>query len=197
MTRIPTDREIRALHRDQAPTREAFESVYHHCELVCRITEQFVAGLDLDADLVRAGALLHDIGVYRLYSPTGELDTVDYVRHGVLGHELLHSLGFPEAISRFCSRHTGVGITRDDVLRQALPIPVDDYIPGSPEEELVLYADKFHSKRTPPVFVSGDTYADAVGRWGADKVIAFGALRQRYGDPDLESLSSVAGHGVI
>jgi uncharacterized protein len=194
---LPTDREIRDLHRDHAPTRAAFESVYVHCELVCQIAEQFLAPLDVDADLVRVGALLHDIGVYRLYTSAGVLDTTDYVRHGVLGHDLLHSLGFPEEISRFCSRHTGVGITRDDVLRQSLPIPVDDYVPGSPEEELVLYADKFHSKRTPPVFVSGDTFADGIGRWGADKVIAFGALRQRYGDPDLESLSLRAGHGVI
>jgi uncharacterized protein len=194
---LPADREIRTLHRDHAPTREAFESVHTHCELVCQIAEQFFTGLDVDTDLVRAGALLHDIGVYRLYTPAGELDTTEYVRHGVLGHELLHGLGFPDELSRFCSRHTGVGITRADVRRQSLPIPVDDYIPGSPEEELVLYADKFHSKRTPPVFVSGDTYADAVGRWGADKVIAFGALRQRYGEPDLESLSLVAGHDVI
>jgi uncharacterized protein len=194
---LPTDREIRALHRDHAPTREAFESVHTHCELVCQIAEQLLAPLDLDGDLVRAGALLHDIGVYRLYSPTGELDVVDYVRHGVLGHELLRDLGFPDEISRFCSRHTGVGITRDDVRRQSLPIPVDDYVPGSPEEELVMYADKFHSKRTPPVFVSGDTYADAVGRWGADKVVTFDAYRKRYGDPDLESLSLLAGHGVV
>ncbi|MFG1815986.1 HDIG domain-containing metalloprotein [Kribbella sp. NPDC049174] len=194
---LPTDREIRALHRDHAPTREAFESVHTHCELVCQIAEQLLAPLDLDGHLIRAGALLHDIGVYRLYSPTGELDVVDYVRHGVLGHELLQGLGFPDEISRFCSRHTGVGITRDDVRRQSLPIPVDDYIPGSPEEELVMYADKFHSKRTPPVFVSGDTYADAVGRWGAVKVVTFGAYRQRYGDPDLETLSQRSGHLVI
>lgn len=195
--RIPTDREIRALHRDHAPTREAFASVYHHCELVCQIAEQFFTGLDVDTDLVRAGALLHDIGVYRLYSPAGELEVAGYVRHGVLGHELLQDLGFPDEISRFCSRHTGVGITRDDVRRQSLPIPVDDYTPRSPEEELVMYADKFHSKRTPPVFVSGDTYAGGVGRWGADKVVAFDSLRRRYGDPDLEPLSSTAGHTVI
>jgi len=194
---VPTDREIRTLHRDHAPTRDAFESVYAHCELVGQIAEQFLARLDLDGDLVRAGALLHDIGVYRLYSPAGELDTVGYIRHGVLGHELLHSLGFPDEISRFCSRHSGVGITRDDVLRQSLPLPVDDYVPGSPEEELVMYADKFHSKRTPPVFVSGDSYAEAVARWGADKAVLFGALRQWYGDPDLRSLSDSTGHTLI
>ena len=187
---IPGDREIRALHRDAAGSRSAFDSVYSHCELVCRIAEQLFAGLDIDTDLVRAGALLHDIGVYRL-------DLAAYVRHGVLGHALLQELGFPEEICRFASRHTGVGITRDDVLRQALPIPLDDYVPRTPEEELVMYADKFHSKRTPPVFVSGDTYAVEVGRFGADKVATFGVLRERYGDPDLGPLSASTGYGVI
>jgi uncharacterized protein len=195
--RIPTDREIRTLHRDHAPTREAFESVHTHCELVCQVAEQLLDGLDVDGDLVRAGALLHDIGVYRLYSPAGELDTSGYVRHGVLGHELLAELGFPEPIRRFASRHTGVGITRDDVRRQSLPIPEGDYLPESPEEELVMYADKFHSKRTPPVFVSGDSYAATVGRWGADKETAFAALRQRYGDPDLKPLTDATGHALI
>jgi uncharacterized protein len=195
--RIPTDRDIRTLHRDHAPTREAFESVHTHCELVCQVAEQLLDGLDVDGDLVRAGALLHDIGVYRLYSPAGELDTSDYVRHGVLGHELLAELGFPEPIRRFASRHTGVGITRDDVRRQSLPIPEDDYLPESIEEELVMYADKFHSKRTPPVFVSGDSYAATVGRWGADKETAFAALRQRYGDPDLKPLTDATGHALI
>jgi uncharacterized protein len=175
---IPSDREILALHRDTAPTRAAFESVHAHCVIVCQLAEQLFTGLDVDADLVRAGALLHDVGVYRL-------DSAEYVRHGVLGHALLQELGFPEEVCRFASRHTGVGITRDDVLRQGLPIPVDDYVPRTPEEELVMYADKFHSKRTPPVFVSGDTYAVEVARFGADKVATFQGLRARYGDPEL------------
>ena len=187
---IPSDREILELHRNAAPTRTAFESVHGHCVIVCEIAEQFVTGIDVDTDLVRAGALLHDVGVYRL-------DSDPYVRHGVLGHTLLLELGFPEEICRFASRHTGVGITRDDVLLQGLPIPVDDYVPRTPEEELVLYADKFHSKRNPPVFVSGDTYADEVARFGADKVATFGVLRQRYGEPNLEPLSNATGYGVI
>ena len=187
---VPTDAEIRALHREYAPTRDAFEIVYEHCELVCSLASQFFAGLDVDTDLVRAGALLHDVGVYRL-------DSSAYVRHGVLGHELLASLGFPVEICRFASCHTGVGITRDDVVRQALPIPVDDYLPRTPEEELVLYADKFHSKRTPPVFLTGDTYAAEVARFGADKVERFGALRAQYGDPQLGPLSAATGYAVI
>ncbi|TCC11078.1 HD domain-containing protein [Kribbella soli] len=187
---IPTDGEILALHREYAPSREAFELVHEHCRLVCSIAEQFFAGLDVDTDLVRAGALLHDIGVYRLESTA-------YVRHGVLGHELLASLGFPVELCRFASCHTGVGITRDDVVRQALPIPVDDYLPRTPEEELVMYADKFHSKRLPPVFLTGETYATEVRRFGADKVLRFAALRETYGDPSLGELSEDTGYGIV
>jgi len=109
----------------------------------------------------------------------------------------LSSLGFPAEICRFASCHTGVGITREDVVRQSLPIPVDDYLPRTPEEELVMYADKFHSKRRPPVFLSGDTYALEVGRFGADKVQRFGALRERYGDPALDALSEATGYAVV
>ncbi|MFF0265334.1 HD domain-containing protein [Kribbella sp. NPDC004536] len=187
---IPRDAEIRELHRTYAPSRAAFDVVYEHCELVAEVAAQFFAGLDVDTELVRAGALLHDIGVYRL-------DSAAYVRHGILGHELLASLGFPVELCRFASCHTGVGITREDVVRQGLPIPADDYLPRTPEEELVMYADKFHSKRTPPVFVSADTYATEVARFGADKVLRFAQLRQRYGDPRLGELSAATGYAVV
>ena len=172
---IPTDGEIRALHERYAPSAEAFESVYTHCVIVCAIAEQLIARrrLAVDVDLVRAGCLLHDIGVYRLYDSSVALDHSQYVRHGVLGHELLRGLGFAEPICRFCSHHTGVGLTRDDVRRQDLPIPVDDYVAESDEEELVMYADKFHSKTDPPMFVSADSYAVSVRRFGADKVAIF------------------------
>ncbi|MEV0611290.1 HDIG domain-containing metalloprotein [Polymorphospora rubra] len=120
---IPTDEQIRSLHERYAPTEEAFELVYTHCRIVCALAEQLLdrCRSPLNADLVRAGSLLHDIGVYRLYGAAGQLDHDNYIRHGVLGHALLRDLGFPERISRFCSHHTGVGLTRDDVLRQCLP----------------------------------------------------------------------------
>jgi hypothetical protein len=57
---IPTDKEISALHEKYAPTQEAFDLVYTHCEIVCGIAEQLLArtDLNLNADLVRAGSLL-------------------------------------------------------------------------------------------------------------------------------------------
>ncbi|MGP4024958.1 HD domain-containing protein [Actinomadura sp. 3N407] len=195
---VPTDGEIRALHERCAPSRGAFEVVYTHCVIVCEIAEQIIgtAGLEVDVDLVRAGCLLHDVGVYRLYDMSGQLDHKGYVRHGVLGHELLRGEGFPEEICRFCSRHTGMGLTRDDVERQGLPVPAGDYVAETGEERLVMYADKFHSKTSPPSFVSAETYAVHVRRYGEDKVAAFKAMREVFGEPDLAPLAARFGHAV-
>jgi uncharacterized protein len=193
---IPTDEEIRALHERHAPTRAAFDLVYTHCEIVCGIAEQVIAdgGLDVDVALVRAGCLLHDIGVYRLYDADGTLDGAGYIRHGILGHELLRAEGFAEALCRFCSCHTGMGITRDDVRNQGLPLPVADYVAESPEEELVMYADKFHTKADPPTFLSAASYAARVRRFGEDKVVRFTAMCERFGVPDLAPFVAAYGH---
>ena len=43
-------------------------------------------------------------------------------------------------------RHTGTGITCEQIIREQLPIPVGDYLPRTLEERLICYADKFYSK---------------------------------------------------
>ncbi|GAA1637971.1 HD domain-containing protein [Actinoplanes couchii] len=185
--RIPGDDEIRALHQRYAPTPEAFELVWTHCVIVARIAEQF-AGPGLDMALVRAGCLLHDIGVYRL-EPAEH-----YVRHGLLGDELLGEVGLPETLRRFCSHHTGVGITRADVREQQLPLPDCDFTAETPEEELVMYADKFHSKSTPPRFLSAATFGERIARFGDDKATRFRDLVDHFGEPDLTALAQEFGH---
>ncbi|MGK5685261.1 HD domain-containing protein [Actinoplanes sp. URMC 104] len=180
---LPTDDEIRALHERLAPDEDAFERVWTHSLIV----SEMATGL-LDTDLVRAGALLHDVGVHRLRP--GE----SYLRHGILGHELLLAEGYPEHLARFCSHHTGVGLTRDDITRQHLPLPPADYLAETPEETVVMYADKFHSKTTPPRFYTAASYAARIARFGADKAAAFAALVDRYGEPDLETLARRHGH---
>ncbi|MEU8244045.1 HD domain-containing protein [Actinoplanes missouriensis] len=197
---IPTETQIRAMHREAAPSREAFASVWTHCRIVWSIASQLITSRgahaasggvpDLDVDLVRAGCLLHDIGVHRLAADD------PYVRHGVLGEELLRDLGLPEVLSRFCSHHTGVGITAADVTAQGLPLPVADYLAETAEERIVMYADKFHSKSTPPSFVTSDTFVAAVSRFGADKPARFDALTREFGQPNLTPLVCEFGHSV-
>ncbi|MCW2899425.1 MAG: metal dependent phosphohydrolase [Streptosporangiaceae bacterium] len=195
---IPTDKEIRALHRKYAPTQEAFDLVYTHCVIVCGIAEQLLTrtDLNLNADLVRAGSLLHDIGVYRLYGTSGKLDQASYIRHGILGYELLQHEGFPEAICRFCSCHTGMGLSRDDVRKQGLPLPIADYLAESGEEELVMYADKFHSKTEPPTFVTAASYAAHVRRFGEDKTATFRLMCESFGAPDLTPFITLHGYAL-
>jgi uncharacterized protein len=196
--KIPDDKEIRALHEKHSPSPEAFELVYTHCEIVCDIAEQLLSrsAPGLNAELVRAGSLLHDIGVYRLYDAGGQLDHSRYVQHGLLGHELLSGEGFPEVIARFCSHHTGVGLRCDDVRNQRLPLPVADYLAESGEELLVMYADKFHSKTEPPVFVAAASYAASIRHFGEEKRAVFEGMYERFGNPDLALLTARYGHAI-
>ena len=199
--RVPGDAAILALHERHAPTPEALDAVYTHCRIVCDIAGQLrsrpARGPDIDLGLVRAGSLLHDIGVYRIYDVAGNLDHANYLKHGLLGYELLHGAGFPEALCRFASHHTGVGISREDVLTQRLPIPPADYLAETGEERLVMYADKFHSKSAPPVFRTAAACAARLRRFGDEKVKAFQTLRDTFGEPDLAPLSESYGHPIV
>jgi uncharacterized protein len=188
---IPASEDIRALHERYAPGPGVLAMVWAHSLIVRDIAAQLLVanGAGLDADLVRAGCLVHDVGVYRLGGDP-------YIRHGLLGYELLRDEGFPEALCRFASRHTGVGITAADIIAQGLPLPPGDYTAQTPEEQLVMYADKFHSKTDPPRFVTAAAYAHDIRRFGADKEAAFLAMVDRFGEPDLSFLAARYGHAI-
>ncbi|GAA0570497.1 HD domain-containing protein [Paractinoplanes ferrugineus] len=183
---------IRALHRELAPDDQAYELVLTHCEIVWAVAEQLVhaRGLEVDVELVRAGCLVHDVGVHLLAGSP-------YIRHGVLGARALLERGFPAELARFCAHHTGVGLTREDIERQNLPLPAGDYLAETAEERLVMYADKFHSKSTPPVFVTAATYASRIGRFGAGPAARFAEMVAYYGEPDLTELTARYPHAVL
>lgn len=114
--------EIRTLHRAYAPSDAVFRLVYQHCEIVRDIALELIAakGLSVDAELVRVGAMLHDIGVYSVLSATGEVrDGRQYIEHGIEGEEILRQEGLPEAVCRFATHHTGTGVTREKYHRRA------------------------------------------------------------------------------
>ncbi|SNQ48731.1 conserved hypothetical protein [Frankia canadensis] len=188
------------LHRRHAPSAAAFDLVFTHCRIVGDVAAALLAAgaaPRADRELLRAGALLHDIGVYRLYDATGRLDHAQYLRHGVLGHALLAAEGLPESLCRFCSCHTGVGLTREDIEVGGLPIPPADYLAETVEERLVMYADKFHSKSHPGSFLTVDAYRAHVRRFGAAKVRGFDALVAEFGVPDLARLATARGMTIV
>ena len=46
-----------------------------------------------------------------------------------------------------CERHVGVGITKENIERNNLPLPKRDMRPRTIEEQIICLADKFYSKK--------------------------------------------------
>lgn len=192
MNKLPTYEEIVALHQKHAPSQAAFDLVFTHCQIVWEIAEQLIkkSNLPIESDLVQTACLLHDIGVYRLYLPNGEINHANYIQHGTEGYTLLRQEGFDEVLCRFASCHTGVGLTKREIEEERLPIPPADYIAETAEEQLVMYADKFHTKTNPPKFMTADTYAEKLKRFGAEKVVTFREFEARFGTPNLSIIAA-------
>jgi uncharacterized protein len=129
--------------------------------------------LAVDVQFLEEAAMLHDIGICYCNAPsiycTG---TEPYIRHGILGAELLRREGFPRH-ARVAERHTGTGITRQQIEKQQLPLPPMDYIPETLEEEIVCYADKFYSKSSPDRERTVVDAARSLEKFGADGVNKF------------------------
>jgi len=107
--------------------------------------------LQLDRQFVEEGAMLHDIGIFMTDAPGIFCHGADpYIRHGIDGAELLRNEGFP-LHARVCERHTGAGISRQQVELQQLPLPVADYLPETMEEQLICYATSSFPSRIPTV----------------------------------------------
>ena len=113
------------------------------------------------------------------------------------GYEYLLDEGVDESIAQFCRNHTGVGLTREDVVRQELPLPPADYVPMNLEQEVVMYADKFHSKSVPPKFLQVEAYTARAERFGGENKQRWLDLVAKYGVPDIPALAEKYGMRMI
>lgn len=100
-----------------------------HCEAVCKKALKLSSNFDVDIELVKTGALLHDIG----RSKTNGID------HAIVGAEMLKDMGFPDSVANIALRHIGAGIPKEEAVQLGLP-PMD-YIPITLEEKIVAHAD--------------------------------------------------------
>lgn len=103
--------------------------------------------LPLSPEEVEAAAMLHDIGITATYAPgIGCGGAAPYLLHGVIGADMLRSMGVDERYARVAERHTGSGITADEIEAAGMPLPRRDFLPHTLLERLICYADKFYSK---------------------------------------------------
>ncbi len=104
-------------------------------------------GLSINKVFLYEAAMLHDIGIFLTNAPRIACFGKElYIRHGYLGANLLREIGLPRH-ALICERHTGAGLTIDEIIVRKLPLPTDRvYFPESLEEQLICYADCFFSK---------------------------------------------------
>lgn len=132
----PEDSELRRifLTHSIAVTRRALQICDRHPEL------------GLDRAFVEEAAMLHDIGIVKCDAPGIQcFGTEPYIKHGIIGADMLRTAGYPKH-ARVCERHTGAGIALQDIIEQHLPLPHQDFLPETMEEQVICYADKFYSK---------------------------------------------------
>ena len=130
----------------------------------------------VDRQFVEEAAMLHDIGIIfcnapKIYCNGGH----KYIEHGYLGAELLRAEGLPKH-ALVAERHTGAGITLEQVLREELPIPERDYCQQSLEEKIICYADKFYSKSHLGEEVSLDKIKYNIRKYGHEGYLRWQAL---------------------
>lgn len=102
--------------------------------------------LQIDDTFVYEAAMLHDIGIVKTDAPGIHCHGSEhYLRHGLLGGEILRAEGLPRH-ARVAERHTGTGLTAESIVEQNLPLEPQDLRPETLEEKLICYADKFYSK---------------------------------------------------
>lgn len=135
----PEDNALRRLliHHSEQVARRALKICDKHPEL------------HLNREFLREAALIHDIGILLTDAPGIHCHgTMPYLTHGVQGAALMRQEG-REDLARICERHTGTGLTVENISTQGLPLPLCDLLPETMEEQVVCYADKFYSKSHP------------------------------------------------
>lgn len=156
-----------------------------HCRQVADLAAEIATtrSLPLDPQEIEAAAMLHDIGIYLCDAPgIGCHGKEHYIRHGMLGADLLRREGAPEEYARVAERHTGAGLTRDDIVADGMPLPLDRcFMPQTLLERLICYADKFYSKSGDMARKPLPKVQVSMARFGPETYARFNALHREFG----------------
>ncbi|MEM7535364.1 MAG: HD domain-containing protein [Chloroflexota bacterium] len=175
------------IHKYIPPNSFTYPIYMIHCQMVTRKALEIADRLELSGEqktFIEAAAMLHDIGIVKINSPslycTG---TLDYICHGTEGRTIIEQEGWP-VHALVAERHTGTGLTIDDIRTQHLPIPERDMTAQSLEEEIISYADLFYSKNTARLWQAKpmeNVYRN-VAKYGAEKTAILEDWIARFGE---------------
>jgi uncharacterized protein len=146
---MSTTDSISLITKYYKPKSKAYQILFGHSRSVAdKALKIAMNHPELNPDLIflEEASLTHDIGIFMTNAPDLYcFGDYPYLCHGYLGCELLTSLGFPEH-GLVCERHTGVGISKEEIIEKKLPLPYRDLLPETVEEQIIAFADKFYSK---------------------------------------------------
>ena len=154
------------------------EICWTHSLIVKNIADQIANklekeyGITTDKKLIEIGALIHDIGYYGCFDDNFK-KIGKYALHGKMGYEILLKMGVSKKRARFALTHVGVGLEHD--------------IPISLEEEIVCYADNFHSKGHPGFNTFEETKEEMI-KINPDYGIILERFKDKFGIPELKAL---------
>ena len=130
---ISVQEAIRLL-RKYSNDENSYQKVLNHVKAVQKVALRIASKIPgIDIEKLKIACLLHDIGRFKA---TGK----DSIRHGILGGEILRNENLEE-FARFAECHIGVGITKEDIIKQKLNLPEKDFIPKTREEKILAHAD--------------------------------------------------------
>ncbi|MBO7266306.1 MAG: HD domain-containing protein [Bacteroidaceae bacterium] len=136
--------------------------------------------LEADETFIEEAALLHDIGIVCVDAPAISCyGTEPYIKHGILGADILRREGL-ERHALVCERHTGTGLTLQQIIAQGLPLPQRDMQPVSIEEQIICFADKFFSKTKLDTEKTVEQARRSLEKFGAEGLVKFDAWCERF-----------------
>ena len=121
--------EIEILKKEKTPQNVIDHSIAVYNKAL-EIAKNFP---NADLDLIKKGALLHDIGRSKTHSIT----------HAVEGREIALRYGYDENVLNIIERHIGAGITKEEAKK--LGLFEKSYVPEALEEKIVAHADNLIS----------------------------------------------------
>lgn len=107
------------------------EAVKHSTEVARKALE--IASrvkIPVNRHLLARGAIFHDLGKSKTYG----------MEHGEIGAKMAEELGLEEEIRQIILKHIRGGLTGPEA--EELGLPVRDYTLRTPEEKIVIYADR-------------------------------------------------------
>jgi uncharacterized protein len=136
--------------------------------------------LDLDRTFLEEAAMLHDIGIFLTDAPGIECHGSEpYICHGYLGAELLRKEGLPRH-ALVCERHTGAGLSLEQIIAQQLPVPHREMLPVTLEEQVICFADKFYSKSHLERTRTPEQAEKSLAKFGEEGVARFHTWCERF-----------------